>query len=141
MNWKLIFTLSLFGLAMGFATVYIIPSTIEPVFWLVIFIVCAFLVARYATGKYFLHGLMISIFNSLWITAVHMSLFYAYIANHPEFQQMLDTLPPAVGGHPRRLMLPIGLISGVIFGVIQGLFCWVASKFVKPASAWSEPPA
>ena len=35
MKWKLIFLLSLFGLAMAFATVFWIPSMIEPVFWLV----------------------------------------------------------------------------------------------------------
>lgn len=40
MDWKLIFQLSLFGLAMAVATVYVIPSNIEPVFWLVIFLIC-----------------------------------------------------------------------------------------------------
>src|SRR3982751_3672757 len=92
MNWKLIFLLSLFGLAMGFATVFVVPSTIEPLFWLAIFLVCAFCVARYAPGKFFLHGLLISIVNSLWITAIHTSLFYSYLPNHPEFLQMLDGL-------------------------------------------------
>jgi hypothetical protein len=36
MDWKLIFGLSLFGLAMAIATVFIVPSNIEPAFWLVI---------------------------------------------------------------------------------------------------------
>ncbi len=46
MNWNLIFKLSLFGLAMGIATVYWIPSNIEPYFWLVIFIICAYAIAK-----------------------------------------------------------------------------------------------
>jgi hypothetical protein len=46
MNWKLIFQLSLFGLAMGIATVFVIPSNIEPAFWLVIFLICAYLIAK-----------------------------------------------------------------------------------------------
>jgi len=33
-------------LAMGIATVFVIPSNIEPWFWLLIFGVCAFLIAR-----------------------------------------------------------------------------------------------
>ena len=35
-DWKLISRLSLFGLAMAIATVFAIPSNIEPAFWLVI---------------------------------------------------------------------------------------------------------
>jgi hypothetical protein len=46
MNWKLIFLLSLFGLAMGFATVFVLPTKIEPVFWLVIFVISAYLIAK-----------------------------------------------------------------------------------------------
>ena len=42
MSWKLIFGLSLFGLAMAFATVYVVPSAIEPWIWLGIFVFCAF---------------------------------------------------------------------------------------------------
>ena len=41
MNWKLIFLLSLFGLAMAVGTVFVITSQIEPWCWLLIFIVCA----------------------------------------------------------------------------------------------------
>ena len=46
MNWKLIFGLSLFGLAMAIATVFVIPSKIEPFFWLAIFIICAIVIAK-----------------------------------------------------------------------------------------------
>ena len=131
MNWKLIFLLSLFGMAMGFAAVFVIPSNIEPLFWLVIFVICAYLIAKYATGKYFLHGLLVSIVNSIWISATHAALFYTYIANHPEYLKMLETAPPMVAGHPRRLMVITGPIIGVISGLILGLFAWVASKIVK----------
>lgn len=130
MNWKLIFLLSLFGLAMGFATVFVIPSNIEPVFWLVIFIICAYLIARYAPGKYFLHGLLVSIVNSIWITATHAALFFTYIANHPEYMKMLEN-SPMLAGHPRRMMVVTGPIIGVISGLVLGLFAWVASKIFK----------
>ena len=56
MNWKLIFLLSLFGLAMAVGTVFVITSQIEPWCWLVIFIVCAWAIAAQAPGKFFLHG-------------------------------------------------------------------------------------
>ena len=41
MNRKLIFSLSLFGLAMAFGTVYVLASNVEPIFWAAIFLVCA----------------------------------------------------------------------------------------------------
>ena len=133
MNWKLIFLLSLFGLAMGFATVFVIPSSVEPFCWLAIFIVCAYLIARYAPGKYFLHGLSVGIANGIWMTAIHASLFYTYVANHPEYLQMLTAPgnPEVMAAHPRRMMVITGPIIGVLSGLVIGLFSWVASRFVK----------
>lgn len=83
MNWKLIFQLSLFGLVMAFATVWVIPEKIEPFFWLVIFIFCAYTIARVCTSKYFFNGFMVSIFNCVWITAVHGIFCATYLKNHP----------------------------------------------------------
>jgi hypothetical protein len=131
MNWKLIFLLSLFGLAMGLATIFVIPSNIEPFFWLVIFIVCAYLIAKYAPGKFFLHGFLVSIVNSIWITAAHVIFFYQYVAAHPEHLQMVANMPEALVGHPRRAMLLVGPIAGIASGIILGLFSWIASKIVK----------
>lgn len=131
MNWKLIFLLSLFGLAMAGLTISLVPSTIEPFCWLVIFLICSYLIAKYAPGKYFLHGLLVSIVNSIWITAAQVTFYDQYIAAHPEFLQMTAGLPPDLAVHPRRMMLPIGLISGILSGIVLGLFAWVASKIFK----------
>jgi hypothetical protein len=127
MNWKLIFSLSLFGLAMAFATVFFIPSNIEPIFWLVIFIICAYIIAKKYTGKYFLHGFLVSLVNSVWITAVHVIFFGTYIANHPDMVSMTAQMP----GHPRLMMVIMGPLFGAAFGLILGLFAFIASKIVK----------
>ncbi|HEY3250579.1 MAG TPA: hypothetical protein VGK25_05620 [Ignavibacteria bacterium] len=132
MNWKLIFQLSLFGLAMALATVFVIPSNIEPIVWFVIFVICAYFIAKKATGKYFLHGFMVSIFNSVWITVIHILFYSKYVAMHPDFLMTLSDMP--LQGHPRLMMLLIGPVIGIIFGIILGLFSWIASKiFKKPA--------
>ena len=83
MNWRLTFQLSLFGLAMGIGTVIIIPSNVEPLFWLVIFIISAYLIATRSGGWYFSHGVLVGIANSVWITACHVLLFSRYIASAP----------------------------------------------------------
>jgi hypothetical protein len=126
MNWKLIFGLSLFGLAMGIATVYAIPSNIGPLFWLVIFLICAAIIAIRATGKYFLHGLMVSIVNSVWITAAHVLLFDRYIASHAKEAAMMTSIPAP----PKLMMVVMGPIIGVVSGVVLGLFALVAHKLV-----------
>jgi len=128
-NWKLVFQLSLFGLAMGIGTVFIIPSSIEPVFWLVIFLISAYLIAVQAGGSYFLHGVMVGLVNSVWVTGAHVLLFMSYVANHPQEMAMMSSMP--MHEHPRRLMALIGPCIGLISGIIIGLLAWGASKMVK----------
>ncbi len=72
MSWPLVARLSLLGLLMGIATVFVIPSNVEPLCWLVIFAVSAYLIAKRVAGKYFLHGLLVGIANSVWVTAAHV---------------------------------------------------------------------
>lgn len=127
MNWKLIFQLSLFGLGMGIATVYFIPSNIEPFCWLVIFIFCAYVLAKNLDSRYFAHGLMVSLVNSVWITGAHILLFNSYKANHAQEAQMMESMPLS----PMVMMLCTGPIVGLISGVILGLFAFAASKMVK----------
>jgi hypothetical protein len=133
LNWSLIFKLSLFGLAMAFATVYFIPSNIEPLFWLIIFIICAYLIAKNCSSKYFLHGLFVSLVNAVWITTAHILLVKTYLGNHPQEADMMKTMPKP--DSPRLMMLMTGPVAGLIFGLILGLFAVIASKIVKKQSA------
>jgi hypothetical protein len=126
MNWKLIVQLSMFGLAMSVATVYLISSTIEPVFWLVIFVISAYLIATRAPGRYLLHGVMVGIVNSIWITSAHVLLFTDYVANHPQEAAMMASMP--LPDSPRLMMALTGPIIGVVSGLVIGVFAVIASK-------------
>ena len=129
MNRKLIFQLSLFGLAMAFATVYFIPSNIEPFCWFTIFIVCAYFIAKNCTSKYFLHGLYVSLLNAVWITTAHILLFKTYIFNHPQEAAMINKMP--MPDSPRLMMLMTGPVVGVVSGLVLGLFAFIVSKIMK----------
>ena len=129
MNWKLIFGLSLFGLAMAFATVFIISATLEPFFWLVIFIVVALVIARSRPDRAFVHGLLVGIVNSVWITCAHIVLFDQYIAKHPKDAAMMKSMPMPVS--PRVMMAVVGPIIGVITGAVIGVLAYLAVKLFK----------
>lgn len=135
MNWKLIFSLSLFGLAMAFGTVYVIASSVEPFFWGAIFLVCALVIAKRATGSCFLHGLMVGIVNSIWVTGAHVLLFARYVAGHHREAAMMASMPLA--NHPRVMMLMVGPVIGVISGAIMGVLALALSKLVtrRPVTA------
>jgi len=129
MNVKLIFQLSLFGLAMGLATVYLIPSSAEPFFWLVIFIICAYAIALKSSGKYFMSGFWVSIANCIWITASHILFFNTYIASHPQEADMMTKMP--LPDSPRLMMLMTGPVVGIISGIVLGLFAFIASRILQ----------
>lgn len=129
LNWNLIFKLSLFGLAMALATVYFIPSGIEPFCWLAIFIICAYLIAKNCSSKYFLHGLLVSLLNAVWITAAHILLFDTYIAHHAKEAEMMTKMP--MPDSPRLMMLMTGPVVGLVSGLILGLFAFIASRIFK----------
>ncbi len=129
MNKKLIFGLSLFGLVMAIATVYWIPSNLEPFFWAIIFIISAYLIARKCSGKYFLHGLLVSLVNSVWITTAHILLYDTYIANHQQELEMIAKMP--LPDSPRLMMLITGPVVGLVSGIVLGLFSVIASKIFR----------
>ena len=129
LNWKLILFLSLLGFAMALATVSLVPANIEPIIWLIIFIICAYLIARQSSGKFFQHGFLVSLINSVWITSAHIIFFKTYIAYHPQQVSMLAKTP--MPQHPRLMMAITGLIIGIILGLVLGFFSFIAGKMVK----------
>ena len=129
MKWKLIFLLSLFGLAMAFATTYWIHPMFEPLFWLVIFIICAWFIAKYCNSRYFLHGVLVGLVNSFWIIGVHIILFHQYMGFHPNMAQKMSEMP--YGEHPLRLMAITGPFIGILSGCVLGLFAFIASRLMK----------
>jgi len=131
MNWKIIFQLSIFGLIMALGTVQLIPERIEPFFWLAIFAFCAWVIAKVCSGKYFLHGFLVSMVNSVWITAAHIIFRLTYLAHHPQAASLYTNLPASLQSHPRLAMVITGPIFGAGFGIILGLFSFIASKIVK----------
>ena len=129
MDWKLIFQLSLFGLAMGIATVFAIPPNVEPAFWLVIFLICAYAIAKRRPSGRFVHGLLLGSVNSVWITSAHVLFFDRYLAGHAQEAAMMQSMPLA--NHPRLMMAMTGPVVGLVSGVLIGLLALGAGKLIR----------
>jgi hypothetical protein len=130
---KLILGLSMFGLVMAVATVFVIPSSIEPLFWLAIFAVCAYVLAKRAPDRLFLHGFMVSIVNSVWITSGHILFAESYLARHADEAAMMTKMP--LPDSPRLMMLMTGPLVGIVSGLVLGLFAMGAGKLIKGRQA------
>ena len=128
-NWKLIFGLSLIGLAMAFATTYLGIMKYEWAIWIPILLLNSFLVAKFCSGSYFLNGFAISLANCVWITGIHILLMDVYLMNNPDYITMLQDMPMPT--RPRVMALMMGPIVGIIFGIVQGALSWGASKMFK----------
>jgi hypothetical protein len=124
---------------MGLATVFFIPSNREPAFWLPIFLLCAFLIARGTSGNPFLHGVYLGLANSVWVTGAHVLFFARYIAAHTQEATMIQFMPLA--NHPRLMMVFTGPVAGVISGIVIGVFAFLASRFVKPRVRLAGQPS
>lgn len=138
MNWKLIFLLSFFGLAMAFGTVYFIPSSVEPICWGVIFLICAYAIAKGASRAHFLHGFLLGLVNCVWVTGAHVLLSNRYLSEHPREALMMADPRMPFGDQPSLAMLVFGAIIGVISGIVIGVLAWIAAKLFRnptPTSA------
>jgi hypothetical protein len=115
---------------MGIGSVFFIPAKIEPLFWLVIFAYCAYVIAKRCARQHFLHGLCVSLVNSVWITTAHVAFFDTYLARHVREGAMAASM-----SSPRLMMALMGPVVGLASGLVLGLFALVASRFVKPEAA------
>ncbi|MEZ2338905.1 hypothetical protein AB6735_24875 [Mucilaginibacter sp. RCC_168] len=129
MNWSLIFKLSMFGLVMGIATAFFIPSNIEGAIWPVIFIICAYLIAKNCTQMYFTNGFCLSLMNCVWIIGAHAIFYKSYAAGHAPEAAMYNGNPYHIP--PQVALAVIGVVIGIASGLVQGLFAFIASKLVK----------
>jgi hypothetical protein len=131
MNWKLVLQLSGFGIAMGLGTVFFVPSKVEPILWLIIFLLSAYMIASHCVRLRFLNSLLVGLLDSLLKTTVHMVFFGAYVARHAQEIAMIRQMTSAVS--PRQLILLSSPIWGLIYGTATGLLTLLLALFIKPS--------
>jgi hypothetical protein len=128
MNWKLILSLSGFGLVMGILSLFGLLSGIEGWVWLAIGVFCAGWMGTQLAERRFLHGFLVGLIGGGVAPVIQTIFFSTYVANNPEFTQAAAQLPP---GFPLRLVAVIAIpIGGLLSGVVLGLLTMLAGKLL-----------
>lgn len=130
LNRKLILQLALFGIAMGSGTVFFVPSAVEPILWLIVFLLSAYFIARYCLRLRFLNGLIVGMLDSLLKTTVHMIFFSSYVARHSQEIAAIRQMTTSIS--PKQMIALSSPVWGLAFGIIVGLLTKLLGVFVKP---------
>jgi tetrahydromethanopterin S-methyltransferase subunit G len=129
MNWKLIFSLAAFAIAMGIASVFAYTQGMELYCWIVIACICAFVLARNVTQKLFLHGLLVGIALGSVNGSVQSAFYSTYVQNNPQVAEQMSQnplpFPPAV------FVLLSSPFIGALYGVVVGLLTLLAANLRK----------
>jgi hypothetical protein len=132
MNWRLIFLLSLLGIAMGLASVFGLARGSDWLLWLCVGIFSAWTFARRADDELFLHGFYLGILDGVFNSTVEALFVPTYLLNNPRMVDALNDLPQ--GLHPTLVILIMGPIVGTVTGVAFGILAVVAGKIVRRKS-------
>ncbi len=131
MKWKLILLLSLSGILMGVVTLYVIPARFEAVLGTPVFLLCGWFIGRHAEARWFLHGFVLGVLNSVIVTAIRASLPQVYLAHHPEDAVKFARMSAESGATVVQAMLMMGLFTAIVSGVVMGLFAILGSGMVR----------
>lgn len=123
MNFKLLPGLSLFGLAMAYITISWDSPRLEQTIWLLITLLSAWLIAKYAERLYFLHGFLVNILNGIWTIYIHTRFLDSYLTHHPKeitlFLNMQAQLKISISQAIALKESTVAVISGIVLGLIS----------------------
>jgi hypothetical protein len=130
MNWKLIVLLSLMGPVLALAGIYGgIGFNTEPYIAGGILICLAILIARFAPGRYFLHGFLTVLLFGMLMTAVRLLLLQQYVNHHPEVIEQAEPFLQKL----KFIRSPMALIGIFILvgALLTGLLSMVLGQMMR----------
>lgn len=128
MKWKLIVSLSGFGIVMGVLSVLGLISEVEEWLWLAIAVFCAGWMGTQLAERRFWHGFLVGLIGGGVGPAIQALFFSTYLANNPDFTKAAAQLPPGI---PLILIPLIAIpVGGLFSGVVLGLLTMLAGKIL-----------
>ena len=129
MKWALIVRLSLFGFAMGFINLFLADSVLNPSIWIFIYLFSAYIIAKKCVSEFFLHGLLLGMFDNIWLVVVKNIFRKIYLQNAKGLIYQYDSVTKTFkfkgddGTVLRQIFVggSVALISGLVLGILT--FC------------------
>jgi hypothetical protein len=132
MNWKLILRLSSLGLLMALGSVSFIPRYVESAFLLGMCLFYAYQIGTKTRASRFLHGLVLGVINNLWFVAVDDLFLNSYLVSHPRGVHLVEWAQSTYHWSPRAVMSVTGMMLGLGFGLVLGVFSMIAGMMTRP---------
>ena len=126
MNFK-IWALTLFGVAMGLASVYGYTEKFEWIYWIVIAVISGAVIAKIADRQIFVKSVVVGLFMGIFAGIIQAAMFDTYLANNPKSLDGFKEIPLSL--EPQYVVLFTAPFIGIAFGLIIGLIAILFDKF------------
>jgi hypothetical protein len=141
MNWKLVLSLSLVSVLLSLLTIFGLLGSAATWVGLLIWVVMAVLLGKFAEGKYFMNGFMTGVIGSFAGSLLTILLYDSYVGNNPELAQGMEKLQEVFPNFDARwvtlMMAPVGAAFN---GAILGLLAILGGKIFGVKTATVEEP-
>ncbi len=125
MNWK-IWSLTLFGIVMGFASVFGLTQNYEFIYWLIIAVISGIVIAKVADRQIFTKGVVVGLFMGIFNAVIQAAMFDTYLQRNPESLDGFKRLPMTL--EPQYVILFSGPFIGILYGIVIGLIAFLIDK-------------
>jgi len=125
MNLKL-WLLSLFGVIMGFASVYGFTQDNEWIYWLIIGLISGYIVSKVTDKKVFVKSVVIGLFMGIFTGIIQSAMFDTYLLNNPKSLDGFKQIPVSL--EPQYVLLFAAPFTGIVFGLFIGLVAFIFNR-------------
>lgn len=127
MNWKIVLTLSLFGVLMGvLSTLGFTHGYIEIVLWLVIAIISALVIERSSQNLLVTQGFIVGFLASL-LKGIYTAIFSTtYFLNNPGVQEQFDQITADLPDE--FYLIIVSVLVGLVYGLFVGFVVYLTRK-------------
>ena len=118
MNWKLIFSLSSFGIAISFSQIFGYGPLLV---WPIVLVVSVCLITARATNRIPLHGFLVGAMIQIWVGAIT-----AYLIFDLSRIGLVEVTP--YGIHPQIINAFYTVLAAAVTGILFSAIVWLATK-------------